>query len=186
MIEIPEGMRRKINFNGPLFKGTPCWEWTGRLDNNGYGQTTETINNKKKSCRIHRKIFRVLTGERNEKLTLDHLCRNRKCCNPDHLEQVTLKDNVLRGIGPTAINNRKKKCNRGHLLSGKNLKICVREDGSQGRLCIECTKNRLRSYADKNKKSLAEYQKKYQEKNTKSLKEYKRIWYLKKKLQKTI
>ncbi len=73
--------------------------------------------------KAHRWIYQYMVGEIPEGWTIDHLCRNTSCVNPDHLEAVTHKENVLRGFGPTALNARKTHCKNGHLLDGDNLKV---------------------------------------------------------------
>ena len=77
-------------------------------------------------------------------MQLDHLCRNRKCVNPEHLEQVTHLENQIRGIGFIAKNIRKTHCDRGHPLNGNNLRMYKTR-----RVCREC-KNLIRrkSYKD--------------------------------------
>jgi hypothetical protein len=81
-------------------------------------------------------MFKLLVREPDPKLTLDHLkdkCISRACCNVDHLEEVTSKENVLRGNGLTALNARKTHCLNGHKLSGDNLYIACGK-----RHCKEC------------------------------------------------
>ena len=73
---------------------------------------------------------------------LDHLCRNRKCVNPKHLESVTHRENILRGETIMAENARKTHCWRGHPLSGKNLKL--KPNGH--RQCRACAAMRSRGY----------------------------------------
>lgn len=62
----------------------------------------------------HRRAYREARGAIPEGLVLDHLCRNRWCCNPDHLEPVTNAENILRGESPPAKNARKERCPNGH------------------------------------------------------------------------
>jgi hypothetical protein len=95
-----------------------CWEWTGREYYQGYG----AIWWNKKKCRVHRVVYELLVGE-IEAETLDHLCRNRRCVNPVHLEPVSNHVNTLRGRSIVAINARKMLCKRGHPLAGENLQI---------------------------------------------------------------
>lgn len=80
-----------------------CWEWTGHIMANRYGQFW--CNGKMQLT--HRISYELFKGDIPQGLHIDHLCRNRKCCNPDHLETVTNKENILRGIAPSAINARK-------------------------------------------------------------------------------
>ena len=93
-----------------------CWEWLA-AKRNGYGILT--INDKTKMA--HNISYEMLKGPIPRGLELDHLCRNRACINPDHLEPVTRKTNILRGQGLAAQNAQKTHCVNGHLLSGDNL-----------------------------------------------------------------
>ena len=70
-----------------------CWNWEGSLTNDGYGICSYKGKNKV----AHRLIYELINGKVPDGLQLDHLCRNRKCVNPDHLEIVTCKENVRRG-----------------------------------------------------------------------------------------
>lgn len=69
-----------------------CWVWTGDVQNRGYGCL---------GCRAdttHTASYRILVGSIPKGLTLDHLCRNKLCCNPAHLEPVTIQENVRRAV----------------------------------------------------------------------------------------
>lgn len=68
---------------------------------------------------VHRVSYQEFNGPILPGLVIDHLCRNKKCVNPKHLEAITSGENVLRGVGPTAMNARKTHCMRGHKLLGK-------------------------------------------------------------------
>lgn len=65
---------------------------------------------------------------------LDHLCRTRKCCNPEHLEPVTNKVNIARGVSPSALHGRQTECKRGHPFTEAN--TWVRKEG--WRQCRAC------------------------------------------------
>jgi len=95
---------------------TNCWNWIAAKHSAGYGLFI--LNNKR--IYSHRYSYELFKGKIYEGLDIDHICRNRLCCNPDHLEAVTRQVNLLRGMGTSAINARKIKCPRGHNYTGKN------------------------------------------------------------------
>ena len=74
-----------------------CWLWTGELNRNGYGTYRAHSHGKRKRKMAHIETYVLLKGEYDRKLLLDHLCRVRNCCNPRHLEPVTVKVNTYRG-----------------------------------------------------------------------------------------
>lgn len=92
-----------------------CWEWTGAL-NHGYGY----VQFDGRPQNAHRVAYRLLVGPIPEDLHIDHLCRNRRCVNPAHLEPVTLHANLLRGQGASGINARKTHCVNGHEFTPEN------------------------------------------------------------------
>ena len=109
-----------------------CWIWQG-YKRDGYGQIV--VNNKQEQA--HRIVYQLLCGKIPKGLVLDHLCRDRLCVNPDHLEPVTNKENIMRGIGLTAKNAKKTNCPKGHAYTKENTRI------SKGkRYCNDCGKLR--------------------------------------------
>lgn len=117
-----------------------CWLWTAQRDQaGGYG-----VFWCERPVMAHRWAYEFCVGEIPAGLTLDHLCRVRHCVRPAHLEPVTGRVNILRGVGPTAINARKTHCTHGHALAGTNL----RREGAR-RQCREC--GRLRQARHRNK-----------------------------------
>lgn len=68
-----------------------CWEWRGAKTWEGYGVY--------RGRNTHRIMFERVRGPLTKGLVLDHLCRNPPCMNPEHLEEVTHRVNVGRGVG---------------------------------------------------------------------------------------
>jgi HNH endonuclease len=110
----------------------PCWLFQGRLDSNGYGLIP--TGKRGPGHLAHRYMWTMMRGAIPEGKELDHLCRVPACVNPQHLEPVTHRENVLRGVGLTARNARKTHCDRGHLLDAANTHI-TQEGWRDCRLC---------------------------------------------------
>ncbi|MGV7585855.1 HNH endonuclease signature motif containing protein [Mycobacterium kansasii] len=68
-----------------------CWTWSGAVQDRGYGYYSD------RATTVHKLAYMILRGPVGEGLTLDHLCRNKLCCNPAHLEPVTNAENIRRG-----------------------------------------------------------------------------------------
>jgi hypothetical protein len=116
-----------------------CWEWEGSKWK-GYGR----INVDGRPRGAHRVLYEAIVGPIPPGLTLDHLCRNRSCVNPDHLEPVSMRVNTLRGIGPAAIHAAQTECIHGHPFDEAN--TYRKRNGSRD--CRTC--NRLRVAALRN------------------------------------
>lgn len=113
-----------------------CWVWTGYKERDGYGVFAVHISGTKKSIpfKVYRLSYTLIKGEIPKGMQIDHLCRNRGCLNPDHLEVVTCKENVLRGNGLCAINKKKTHCPQGHEYNLTNTYY----DKNGGRYCNIC------------------------------------------------
>lgn len=111
--------------------------WPGKLAPNGYGRYGA-------GRYAHQVAHDASFGKPARGFEVDHLCRNRACCNPDHLEAVPKKVNILRGESPPARNARKIRCDRGHsLLSDGDVWI----DARGHRWCRRCRRFRYRQNA---------------------------------------
>lgn len=107
-----------------------CWLWTGSL-HLGYG----VIAAEGRANMAHRVSYELIVGPIPDGLTLDHLCRNRACVNPAHLEPVTNVENVMRGLSVGALNARKTHCPKGHPYTAENTML------SRNRRCCRTCRN---------------------------------------------
>jgi hypothetical protein len=112
----------------------PCWIWTGSTDEKGYGRFHD--NGPRKA---HRCSYELHVGEIPDGLEPDHLCRNRPCVNPGHLEVVTHRENCQRARYSN------EECAKGHALP---------DPGPNGRrVCRECANERNRTYKQRVRES---------------------------------
>ncbi len=114
-----------------------CWRWTGLLDHDGYGRFWT----RGRWRILHRVAYETLRGPIPDGLTIDHLCRNRACFNPEHLEPVTLQENQRRGRAVSP----KTHCIHGHVYDEANTTI----DGNGARRCKTCARQKRRIYVAK-------------------------------------
>jgi hypothetical protein len=143
---LVERFFEKVNRLGPIPAYRPdlgpCWSWTASTDSKGYGQIWIGSKRHKthRLVRAHRVSYVLLVGPipnktaDGKRITVDHLCRNHACVNPRHLEVVTHRENVLRGISGAAVNARKTHCPKGHEYDVVNTYVSPRG----GRLCRAC------------------------------------------------
>src|ERR1035437_2346838 len=115
-----------------------CWEWTAGRNAKNYGKFTTHG----REVQPHRLAYEHWVAVIPDGLVLDHLCRNPPCVNPDHLEIITHRINILRGIGPCANNARKTHCAKGHEYDESN--TIHRRTG--GRACKACKQESNISY----------------------------------------
>jgi hypothetical protein len=127
-----------------------CWDWTGGKTSQGYGLFSTTGQNADQTV-AHRVVYELLVGPIPEGLVLDHLCRRPNCVRPDHLEPVLFRENVIRGIGPTAINAAKTHCINGHELTPEN----TYDWPDRGRNCRPCANARTARHKAKKREAAA-------------------------------
>lgn len=120
-----------------------CLRWTGATSE-GYGRIRF---DGRVEC-VHRVAYWLARGRwPTPGMDLDHLCRQRDCCEPAHVEEVTRGENFRRGAGPSAVNARKSHCIHGHLFTPENT---YRIKTHNRRICRTCTLARQRAaYAEK-------------------------------------
>ena len=136
---LPAALKDKIIVSTLNEKYPDCWIWVGaHID--GYG----SIYWQKRTHVVHKVVYELLVEVVPSTLNLDHLCRIRPCCNPQHLEPVTVAENILRGNGAGAKNKLKTHCPKGHLLAGDNLVPSTSKMGF--RKCLTCSRERQRLY----------------------------------------
>ena len=142
-------------------KTDSCWNWNGAKVQ-GYGMLAVG----RKRIKVHRIVYEAMKSKIPEGLVPDHLCRNRACVNPEHIELVTNKENILRGIGACATNAQKTHCPRGHPLVEENLVKYRSEKG--GRECKTCAyengKIHKQRYRENHKEQIRTYNQEYYQK----------------------
>lgn len=119
-----------------------CWLWIGRVDRNGYGDVTQPVGDGvMKRTGAHRWSYEHHVGPIPPGFVIDHLCRNPRCVNPAHLEAVTNRTNILRGVGLSAANAAKTHCKHGHEFSPANTGTYATRYGYK-RVCLTCARRR--------------------------------------------
>lgn len=127
-------------FDDLIKKTDTCWLWTGYRNRDGYGVYRGKL--------AHRITYLAAKGPYPPGTVTDHLCRVRHCVNPEHLEAVTIGENIRRGHLSMLMKIKHAttvRCPQGHLYVEENLYIDHNKDGFTRRKCKTCTKDRRRA-----------------------------------------
>lgn len=113
-LDLPPALTVEERFWSKVTKTDGCWLWTGAVSSTGYGSFN--VGGRKYDA-AHRYAWRTLRGSYPSGMHLDHLCRVRKCVNPDHLEVVTFQENLRRAPGSSQWLHERGVCRRGHVVA---------------------------------------------------------------------
>ena len=141
--EIKENRIRRFHRRIQKDPESGCWNWTGYTTGNGYGQAHYGGG----LTTAHRAYWLCAVGDLPDDLDLDHLCRNRTCVNPDHLEPVTRSENLERGYEARG-------CKNGHPYTEDGFSVVTRSDGRTFRRCKACHRERNRKSKTRRSKGL--------------------------------
>jgi hypothetical protein len=133
----PEQLERfwnKVEVNHPA----GCWEWSGKPNTHGYG----VFWLQHQGFMAHRVTRTLLVGDLAEDQDGDHMCRNHRCCNPDHIRPCSHDENLASGYGLFTLNGRKTHCNNGHEFTPENTYIDYPPNRKPRRVCRECKRSR--------------------------------------------
>lgn len=143
VVPLDERFWAKVNKRGPVSDGRPdlgpCWLWTASTDDSGYGQFAISAG---KVVKAHIVAYKLTNGRVPRGIVLDHLCRVLSCVNPGHLDPVTGRVNILRGLSTAARNAIAIDCIHGHPFSGDNL-----YEYRGHRMCKTCMRARKKTAA---------------------------------------
>lgn len=148
-ISIPDFDHSILKRRISLCPTTSCMNWNGHIRSDGYG----VIWIKGIEYKTHRVAYHIYKGILSATNVIDHICKNKKCCNPDHLREVTQRINATENsLSPPSFNKKKTHCIRGHEFTPDN--IYSNETGVYGgvwRKCLICKKEAARIWYLKNK-----------------------------------
>ena len=148
--QLPKRMRTKIRVN----EATGCWEWANSKNEQNYGKVWYN----KKSRRAHIVIYELLIEPIPKDLECDHLCRVRHCVNPEHIELVPHKENMLRGHSSEMQTHLTGVCKRGHKIEGDNAQLVHSTYNKERNLvryrCRKCSYDSSRLCKQRNREQL--------------------------------
>lgn len=138
--EVIEALASKFEID----PDTECWRWTEGLTPQGYARFSWKRTDGVLFSAGHRVVMAALGFPLPRGMVIDHLCRVRECINPDHLEVVTSRENVMRSpITLATINSSKTHCPQGHAYDDKNTTVVRHTTRSAiGRVCRACMRDR--------------------------------------------
>jgi hypothetical protein len=125
-------LRERLEFH--IAKTDHCWFWTGTVGSDGYGRTRIRLPDGRMCHAAHRAVYEVFVGPIPEGLELDHLCRNRACVRPEHLDPVTREENIRRIPPPEPATH----CGNGHEFTEENTRWV--------RVCVTCSRDSTARY----------------------------------------
>lgn len=115
-----------------------CWLWELQLNKQGYGRMRDGG----RKLLAHRAAYATFVCDIPEGLVLDHKCRVHMCINPEHLEPVTHRENILRGEGAAARLSKQTHCKHGHEFTPENTSYIF----GRWRQCKKCSLDRLKKW----------------------------------------
>lgn len=127
---LPVRLREKIWVNPK----TGCWLWTGYVTKAGYARISGARRTSRRWVYVHRATYEFFRGKISDDLELDHLCRERSCVNPAHLEPVPHTENIARGNWKDHWYRTRTHCKKGHVLDEANI-VIWKNDHRRCRIC---------------------------------------------------
>jgi hypothetical protein len=127
-----------------------CWEWQGSRNTLGYGRVHIKELTGRTMVFAHRLVYEILVHDIPDGLEIDHLCKNKACCNPDHLDPVTCAVNLSRSPTASTLAAQATHCPSGHPYDGENLWVW-----NGIRLCRTCKREQWRMWHTRRREAKA-------------------------------